>query len=411
MDIHRSVYATIRSGLDRVFLPSLTPGTRLFLGLLGLVVLLGNPGATWQHLLAPPPPPVGSLDGTYPMSLEVQTIRAPLWVKELLSAFSARNHVVANWVHANMLRQSGVIDDRGSEFLARMWIRNQQRSLSERDLDAAWEAVGRPVVFVAPKDVTILYGWANYWHDLGVLAPDVWQHAFAAGILSARVDSATGWYLDEAWRAVLRGDEAAAKQWMDQSLMIPACEDLADLAVQQRGACRYAGRVTPFPHRRYFQSVLTGLAFLKERAPGFHAQVLAYTDVVYYDDDIEAPYSGLAHIEPTGHTAMWLFPTAFEYPDPAGWALLVYHEALHLRDYRDHTKLPTKLEAYDPSHLWVYPAVADLAREIAPQYVERNERRAECARYGRTQSGAKCHSVSEGAVYLGRRPMRDYVQR
>ena len=55
--------------------------------------------------------------------------------------------------------------------------------------------------------------------------------------------------------------------------------------------------------------------------------------------------------------------------------------------------------------------MAELARQIAPQHVERNQLRAECAKYGRTRSGAACYSLGASVAYAERHPMYDTVQR
>jgi hypothetical protein len=385
----------------------LSKGALGFLAVVAVAVLLGNPVAIVRQLLTPPPPPVGSLDGIYPMSLEVQSARAPLWTKELISAFGVRNPLAAEWIHWNVLRTND-LDQRHADFLVRMWLRDGKQRVTESDLAGAWSLTSRQS---AARNSASMYGRSAYWELLRDLAPDVWTHAHTSGVPRAKEDAALSWHLDEAWRAVLHGDEGAAKRWMDGALAIPDCGGMVAVTNPERSACRYAGRVALFPHRRHFQPVMAGLAFLRERAPEAHDLVVKYTEVVYYLDDDAAPFNGAAGLDATKQASTWIAPSAFSCVDTACWALLLYHEALHLQDHAEQRPPPTRKEAWDPSHLLVYPAVAELARQIAPQHVERNERRAECAEYGRTSTGAACYSLSALVEYYERHPMYDTVQR
>lgn len=357
----------------------------------------------------------GTLDGIYPMPLALQSAAGPLWAKELASLWAAHNSEIRGWILTHLLFGDEVLDDVESDFLARMWVREQHEHLAAADFDAAWALIPKSAPSSnrtrRPRQST-LYARANYWNDMSVLAFGVRQYAYGNGVYNQQPtgDAAFLWHLDEAWRSVLHGDEAGAKQWLDRAMAIPACEDLVAEAASERGVCRYAGRVALFPHRPYFKPVMAALELLRQHAPEALATVVKYVPIIYYEDyDGESGALGLTAGRREA-PEVWLFAETFKQClDPTCWALVIYHESMHVRVEMD--DLPVPQGAKDPEHVVVYEAEAELARRVAPDQVPLLERRTECARTGKPAPGKRCYTDIALTDYWDTHPMRDYVQR
>ncbi len=223
---------------------------------------------------------------------------------------------------------------------------------------------------------------------------ELYERVFATGILDdGLVDGAEAMILGQRlnWEliALSNPNDPVVVSTLDELAHIRDCRVLT--VGQADGAnvrCRYDRMGVDLPIET-FMGVMGGLVLLQSVDPAAHGVIERYTTEIGYSAE-GAPRT-LASAWSPGDGLGWTTfypPSAAWAKSPAGWALILYHEALHLRQQIDDLRLPEGVA--DPWHVEVYRAELELARHIGPEYTRDIENRLQCALTGAYSDGRVC---------------------